>query len=283
MRLRRHALPAGLLAGAVTAAAACASRGSFDLGGSPPPTGSATPTSSSTPGGTPTPVPSPNPATLWYADFETGDFSEFSLGGGGGPYGNYGTASAAVNAGVAHTGVEAAQFSVTTPPAGSGIGYSRTAEFASHPGADLYFSGWFYLPVDTTTTASYRNLMYFYSHGIASDTETISVGISGGGGGAGSANIYVYSQQASTNYASAHAVPIATWFRVDVLYNCSATGLGRVTVWVDNTKIADQAAALTNLATQNCGVAWVYETDGVSPSPASVLMDDLAISTSKLP
>lgn len=208
---------------------------------------------------------------IWQADFETGDDSQWSEGGQGGPY-------------VAN----AAQYLVTEDHQRSGS-YALRATIDSIGQAlpqavllrdltrpEAYYSAWFCVRENYDT--SYWVIMKFRGEGpFLGNTETgdrfdIDLSTSEDDG-----RLHLQlDEHGGDAWLSSIPVPIDAWFQIEAFYRSTPEANGRLVVWQDGVQVFDTGERPTAPSAEvsfGVGVAaW-----RVSPLPASVWIDDVSI------
>lgn len=243
---------------------------------------------------------------LWSADMESAgatgpDLGQWVRSGsrssreeGGGLF-NSGSASARTSFDVNHTpgGKTSAMLTISTPnnPT-SGARLFRWFEPQTYP--DLYYSTWYYFPrvytpngdpawwnvfqwkskhpvaagfsVDPVfvlnigeTVYQGRDLMYFYLCPPPFDDIGRGLGQCVG-------------QQPRRTF-----VPVKAWTRVEAHYVCAASQKGEVALWEDGTQLFDFSNVATAYPGGDCQWSVNNYSNGLSPSPAIIYLDDAAI------
>jgi hypothetical protein len=266
-----------------------------------------TPPSSSPP---PLPAPSPTPpppppsppaaTTVWQGDMEEGTLGDWyspSTGPsgyyGGGEYNN-GNADTVASSERAHTGQYSAKASV------SGSGGTRLFRWKEpRANREAYYSAWYYFPSAFTNTSWGDNIFQFKSVSTSGSTDpflyvVLQNNATGGlrpeihwwddltveGPHKGEFGFRKYQPLTSVQ------VPLGRWFKIECFLRQSKDFDGALRCTWDGTLIFD----LTNIRTgyPNCSYnAWCVDqhwavnnyTDGETPSPAVIYIDDPAIST----
>jgi hypothetical protein len=199
---------------------------------------------------------------------------------------------------VAHSGSWSAKLIATTPPE-SGTRLFRWQE--PHANRALYYSLWVYLPNGIKLTKNYFNLFQFKS--TSADRKqndpiwvfdvnnghdgTVWISCEWGAGGTNLAGPYssdgVGFKSHSQNIAT---LPTGKWVHLEAYLRESNSFDGQLTFWQDGEKLFDFKNIRTSYAncTQNSWCAsneWSVNlySDGLSPSPAAIYVDDAAIST----
>lgn len=276
-------------------------------------TTTATPTTTTTVAPTTTTTVAPTtttvaaPSLLWSAGMENGSTSEWAVNSGGGLY-NSGTFEAVASADVAHTGSSSLRARIWTPST-SGVRAFRWAE--SHANRSLYYSAWIYLPTDFSLTADpntgqFLNLMQFKSRtadGSRNDplwgVYAVPNGAGGlylragwGWGGTPVAGPYATSDVSGKWYEPSTRVtlPVGRWVHIEAFLHQSNGFDGAFTFWQDGTKVLDFTGIRTSF--NNCSYnSWCAAndwsvnlySDGLTPNPATMYIDDAAISRSYIP
>lgn len=244
-------------------------------------------------------------AVLWSADMENGNLTKWSENYGGGEY-NSGVFTSGASRDFAHTGSYSAKTTITTPTA-SGVRYFRWAESRANRGA--YYSAWFYIPQDYVLTADphvgqFWMLMQFKSTipdrsrndplwGFYADRDSdgqFRMRTGWGWGGTNVAGPYANSNLSGKNYyQTIKTLPIGQWFHLEAYLYQSKDFDGRVTLWQDGVQLFDFQNVRTaydnaNYNTWRTNNEWAVNnySDGISPSPSALYIDDAVISTTRV-
>lgn len=219
---------------------------------------------------------------LWSASFEPGDLSEW-LGDGQGGMLNENinpklipTATTSVAHGGRYAGL------VTLSPTAGMTSSNYLFRNAPSPTAG-YYSAWFYIP-STVTVGTWLSLLHFRGSQTA-DGDSLSaiwdVNLYPLPFGGLAAQLFDYARQVNSRQPTPLPVPFDTWVQFEV-YFVKATGpTGEVQVWQDGTLIfeRDGIATVTNDWLQwDVGGAC----DALTTAPATVFVDDAAISTARV-
>jgi hypothetical protein len=262
-----------------------------------------------------TPTPPSTGSVIWKAGVETGSTSEWyypSTGHfgdyGGGEY-DSGIASTAASSAVAHTGSWSAKMTITTPSSpSSGTRMFRWMEPRAN--RDLYYSVWVYIPTYYTLTGNpanghYWNLFQFKSR-TSSDSQIdpvwafyIDDDVPGkyylqagwGWGGVTLAGPYAGNSVSGKFYTQRiAALPVGQWVHLEAFLHQSNGYDGRLIFWQDGVKLFDFQNVVTSY--NNCNFnswctanEWAVNlySDGLTPNPASIYIDDAQISTGFIP
>ena len=242
----------------------------------------------------PTTTPPPPADVLWTGDLEEGTLADFDRDGNGGEY-NSGSGDSVASPDVAHSGTYSAKMTVTAP-AESGTRLFRWGE--SRRNRELSYEAWFFFPTAYTVTGGYWNIFQFkstnqdrsrndpfwflnvvnpapgrlrarlawwYGHGVEGPHQ----------GEAGWRNYDVTGEI---------DIPVGRWVKFRVFLRQSNQFDGIVRVWQHDVLVLDQTNVRTghaNTTYNSWGVdqGWAVNnySDGLSPAPSSVYVDDLRI------
>jgi len=216
---------------------------------------------------------------LWHATFETGDLSEWVGDGNGGIYMDSRAQAPAASADNAHRG----RFCgiATFDPAGLTSWSYLYREQPSPP--EAYYGAWFYIPA-SLQIGSWLSLHHFGYRPTAGASTTNPVWdfhIYPTASGSLAARLYESSTVRNVEQANPVPVPVATWVHFEILYRKAADATGHITVWQDGAQILDLANAIT------APTEWIQWDAGggsndVTPSPATVYLDDATISLQRV-
>jgi hypothetical protein len=249
-----------------------------------------------------------NPTVLWSADMETGDLtqwyapatSEGNLNGGG--LYNSGSFEATVTAEHARTGTYSLEAAITSPPT-SGIRAFRWLEARTHQNA--YFSVWLYVPTRYQLTGNphvgrFWSLFQFKSRSADGHIDPLwafyvkqsRAGpylVAGWGwGGTTAAGPYPTSTVGGKWFQPARklVLPVRRWVHLEAFLGQSKDFAGRLVFWQDGTRLFDLEGVRTSY--ENCTYnAWCADnewsvnnySDGLSPTPSTIYIDDATIAT----
>jgi len=228
------------------------------------------------------------PAVLWRSTFEPMNLSEWTSDGDGGYAGDAATMVAVVGD-VVHRGRYAAKLTISPKPSAVPALISAQYLYRQTPSpTEAYYSAWFYFPSNFTIPVGMNYISLFHFVVSASgdgknpsplwDLNFITVS------GALVPQIYNFNLVQNTrqnNGLAAWTAPRDTWFHVEVLFAKASTPTGRIAVWLDDSLVIDLNKVVTvpnDWLQWNAGAA----SDDIEPAPASIYMDDAAISTSRL-
>jgi hypothetical protein len=233
----------------------------------------------------------PLPGALWSADHETADLSQWYTDGGGGEF-NSGTASSTASADVAHSGRYAAKASIVTPGI-SAVRLFRWNESRSNP--EAYYSVWFYFP-RRYQVPDWWNVFQFKSrNGAVANDPFWSLQVGNRPGGA----MYLYlNWWNGLSIEGPHRgefggrsfeqrikdVPVGNWTQIEFFLRQSSAFDGQVIVWQDAVELFNVRDVRTRYPAPNGANEWSVNNygDAVAPSPATIYIDDAAVTTSRI-
>jgi hypothetical protein len=224
---------------------------------------------------------------LWSAGMETGDLSQWAEPGslrgpeaGGGVF-NSGSASATSSSEVAHRGAYSAKLTINTGVE-SGVRLFRWKE--PQENAELYYSAWYYIP-RVYEPALYWNVFQWKSKHSVDGREQVDPFFALNIGNQCDASsspmcFYLYDGHARVSYAQASPsapIPTARWIHVEAYYRCAGDNSGRVAFWQDGAQILDVRNVQTRYADGDCAWSVNNYSNRLTPSPATIYVDDAAI------
>ena len=217
-------------------------------------------------------------SVLWRGTFEPGNLSEWTADGEGNAFTPTGGDKPLATLAMAHSGRYGGQFTIAPKASMASTSYL----FRNQPSPPQgYYSAWFYVP-STIAVGAWLSLTHF-SGSDTGDGKNLSaiwdVNLYPLPAGGLAAQLYDYR---GTGFNLRQTIPVPfpvdTWVQLEV-YLSKATGpTGEVTVWQDGVQI------LQRLNVQTVTNDWTqWDAGGAAdastlPSPASVYMDDAAIS-----
>lgn len=221
-----------------------------------------------------------SPDILWWTDHETGDFTDWDAGG----YrwtAEGGTLDIVSSPLPTRSGKHSLRSTVTSPGAGTQSG--AAAWRSGGLPIEAYYSAWFYFPEPISST-SYWLFSKFRSRTNPNDASTVvnawDLDVMSDSTGTMSFALYEHAN-AQRRDAASLGVPIGRWFQVESFLRASNDTTGRLTVWIDGTQAFDVTAQATMPSSfTEWSVGGIAEV--ISPSPATMYVDDAAISTRRL-
>jgi len=89
---------------------------------------------------------------------------------------------------------------------------------------------------------------------------------------------YLYDHNTKTSYDQQSAtIPEKSWTRVEAFYSCAADKTGQAIFWQDGVKIFDIRGVQTRYPDGDCQWSVNNYSNGLTPSPADIYVDDAAI------
>lgn len=220
-----------------------------------------------------------SPTILWWTDYETADLSDVTEDNHGGTW-KADEGSLSVTTTQSRSGQYAMRASVVSPSAG---GRSMAMVYRTGVGeTEAYYSAWFYIPEPIDSTE------YWLFFKFRSRTE----------GGSGGAETELWdldigtpsdSQMRFTLFGHGLAqqlpvspieVPIARWFQVEAFLRATGDETGCLRYWLDGQLLYE----ITDQPTVPSGaVEWAIGgmTESISPSTATLYVDDAAVGTER--
>jgi hypothetical protein len=220
-----------------------------------------------------------DPDFLWWTDHETGGLDDWLRGGttAGSTYATGGGAIS-VQAGLARSG----RYALVSTAGAAG---ATTAGQVTRRGQreDAYYGAWFYLSA-SATPATYW--VFFSFHGD-----------DGAGGGdvalwdlklapvdaSGTLELQLLHHDTGDVAPSAHvAAPLGRWFQVQAFLHPTADASGALRVWLDGAPVYDLAGPTTTAAAP--AISWTVGTitDGLTPAPTTLYVDDAFIAKRRI-
>jgi hypothetical protein len=221
---------------------------------------------------------------LWFAEHETGDFTEWTAGGKGGYSADAPDTAAVISTDFAHSGSHSVKLTNGTPATlvnGAPPPY-ETARLWRQDNLpeQAYYSAWYYLPQSYRTTTDWR-IMQFQAPGEGdggAEGLLIDVDLRSLPGGGLILDIFDHRAQylRAPTAEPALPVPVMKWFQIEVFYRNVGDDTGRLTVWLDGHINYDlqRSFGLSSM------VYWspCSSTEGLSPTPSDLYVDDAAVS-----
>ncbi len=246
---------------------------------------------------------------LWRGDMETGDMTQWwspatsASGNYGGGLFNSGNQSVYATGEKAHSGTFSAKLTIDTAAQTSAVRLFRWQE--AHNNRAAYYSAWVFIPVKYKLTKYFWNLIQFkssnpdksrndpvwafYVYNGNDGNMWLSAGW--GAGGTTLAGPYSNSGVGIKSYTQNIApLPVGRWVHLQAYLRQSSGFDGQLTLWMDGIKLFDFQNVRT--AYYNCKFnswcadnAWSVNlySDGLTPNPAVMYVDDAAIATTYIP
>jgi hypothetical protein len=223
---------------------------------------------------------------LWHSDFEVGNLSEWTSDGKGGISQSSAPQDPTIVTTPTHANSSRAAQFVISPQNGM---VSANYVYRQPTPVEAYYSAWFYIP-DAYSTTSYWNIMHF-PVSTTGDDRALTDGwdLDLGTRSDGQLIAYIY-QFGIPNFSTASRhddgtaappVPTRQWVHFEVFFRIAADATGRVALWQDGALVIDVdgvPTAPTPFLRWAVGSAAI----DITPSPATIYIDDAAISTSRL-
>jgi hypothetical protein len=230
-------------------------------------------------------------AVTWSADHETGDLSEWYVGGGGGEF-NSGAATSSASQDVAHIGRYSAKATIHTPnrPVESAVRLFRWNEGRAH--REARYSAWFYFPQRYTASVWWNVFSFKSRDGTAANDPFWSLQIGNRPGGA----MYVFldwweglstegphpGERGGRNYSQTlRDIPVRQWTHLEVYLRQSSAFDGQIIVWQDGVELFNMNNVRTRYPASNGANEWSVNnySEIIVPSPTTIYIDDAVIST----
>ena len=235
------------------------------------------------------PAPPPRCAnTLWSADHETGDLSQWYVGGGGGEF-NSRAATSTASENVARSGRYSAQLTIETPDE-SAVRLFRWNESRANPAAR--YSVWFFFPQRYTAPAWWIIFSFKSRNGTTANDPFWSLQAGNRPGGAmfvflnwwGGLSIEGPHQGefgGRSYFQTLRDLPVREWTQLEVYLRQSSGFDGQIIVWQDGVELFSLNNVRTRYPAPNGANEWSVDnySEVVVPSPATIYVDDAVIST----
>jgi hypothetical protein len=219
-------------------------------------------------------------SVLWRATFEPGDLSEWTSDGNGGTRVDNAPAVPAATQDRAHNGSYAGVVTIAPTLRMDSLNYFYRRQPSP---SEAYYSAWFYIP-STFVVGSWLSLHHFRgsANGDPNNlTGTWDVNLYTLPGGRLAAQLGDFVNLFNLQQVVPVPVPLDAWVHFEVLLRKASDFTGRVAVWQDGVLILDRAGVVT---ARSPVVIWEagVGSDDLAPLPASVYVDDAAISLYRL-
>lgn len=223
---------------------------------------------------------------LWSADHETGNLSQWSVGGGGGEF-DSGVSTVTASQDVAHSGRYAAKLTIQTPGV-SAVRLFRWQESHTHP--EACYSAWYYFPRQYSVP-DWWNIFQFKSRNGPQVNDPfwfLQVGNRPGGA------MYIFlnwwnglsiegpqpgQSGGQTFNQSLKDIPVGRWTHIEAYLRQSSGFDGQIAVWQDGVELFNLNNVRTRYAADNGANEWSVDnySAGVVPSPTTFYVDDAEI------
>jgi hypothetical protein len=221
----------------------------------------------------------PDPDFLWWSDHETGGLDDWLRGGAAtGSMYAAGGGSVSVQAGLARSG----HYALASTAGASGTTSAGQVTRRGQRG-DAYYGAWFYVPA-AARPATYW--VFFSFHG---DDGT----------GAGDVALWdvklapidavgtlelqlLHHDTGDVAPLAHHTVPLGRWFQVQAFLRPAADAAGILQIWLDGAPVFDVGGPTTTAAAP--AIAWTAGTitDGLTPAPTTLYVDDAFIAKRRI-
>jgi len=217
---------------------------------------------------------------LWSGTFEPGNLSEWTSDGRGGTYVENTSTAPSPTMDRAHGG-QYAGISTVTPMMGMPSA-SYLYRFQPSP-TEAYYSAWYYIPA-SLTVRGWLSLSHFWCSRTGDGKNLFpmwDVNLYPRVDGSLVAHLYNFVTQTNVEQIAPIPVPIAAWVHLEVLLRKASDATGRIAVWQDGVPILDNPAVIT---AETPWLQWAVgaASDDVVPTPATVYVDDAAISLTRI-
>jgi hypothetical protein len=176
-----------------------------------------------------------------------------------------------------HSGQHSAAFTVNTATASSTPSQARCVRQGVLP-PSAYYGAWYYVPVLVTSVGTTWNLFHFQGASAPDAAVDDLWDLSLDNQADGSLAPGVYDALTAKVLAAGPAIPIGTWFHLEVFLKPSAVGTGEIKVYVDGNLMLDLSGITTDPTLWGQWFVGNYATS-LSPSTATLYVDDVTIDT----
>jgi hypothetical protein len=211
---------------------------------------------------------------LWQADHETGDLSQWTAreADAGVSIASGGTLT--VESDQVHSGSSAVLATIATA---DGLSFARLNR--RDVPQDAHFSAWFYIP-RPYTIVGYWNLFELEGltyPGIDTTESTLwSVDLRAGAGT--DMTWYLWDNLRGVEYGPdvPLVAPVGRWFRIEAFVHQATDNSGRISVWIDDTKLAEVSGVAT-VPTLWLGWSVGSSSNAIAEEPVEAYLDDATI------
>jgi len=240
-------------------------------------------------------------AVLWSADNETGDLSQWyfpspskAVNHGGGEYCS-GSALVTVSRDVAHSGQYSLKATIRTPSkptAGVRLFRWRESQDPKFLDQGLYYSAWLFFPVQYQVTGQFWNVFQFKSKHPGSIDPFWFLSIGNRPSGAMYLQLHWWNglrvegpHQGESGFRKYEQttmdLPVKQWIHIEFFMKQSAEFGGRIRVWQNGISLFDQTDVKTKYPDGDDQWAVANYSDGITPNPATIYIDDAVIATNR--
>ena len=152
-----------------------------------------------------------------------------------------------------------------------------------------YYSAWYYIPANTLVS-NWWNIWQWKSTGNGDSNSSKPMWILDltPGGSADTVNLALIYRPDKNDLKAVYTnpsavVPLGEWFHVAAYYKKSPETDGRVTIWLNGNQVFDAQNVHTTLDDNTLYWSVNHYTDGIYPAPAYLYVDDLIVSTVRIP
>ncbi|HVZ71551.1 MAG TPA: heparin lyase I family protein [Polyangia bacterium] len=219
-----------------------------------------------------------DPDFLWWSDHESGDLSDWTRTSDTGSGATYVVGGdVAVSTDRARSGTHALRSTVTAT--GSTAAQIFRAGFGARA---AYYGAWFSLPA-SATPASYWVFFSFHAR-MASGADVALWDVKLAPGADGLELALLHHDSGDVAPVAHVAVPLDRWFQVESSFVASPGADGRLQVWLDGALAFDVAGPTSPADPSTAPVTWTVgtNTDGLTPTPATLYIDDAYVSKRRL-
>jgi hypothetical protein len=230
--------------------------------------------------------------TVWSADMETGDLSQWTQGGTHG--GSYDSGACirppnGVTSEVAHSGKFSMKMTVDLGLGEAGCRQFRHEE--SRTGGTFYYGAWYYLPAPVTAV-NYWNVFQFKSETATLNDPFWVLDLMPRADGSPHLRLRwkgtvvgPFADDTTTgtkNYDQTKAdVPIGRWFHVEAYLRQASDSTGRLTIWQDGVELFDMVDVKTKYVGGDERWSVNNYSNGLLPSLATLYVDDATVATER--
>ncbi len=213
---------------------------------------------------------------LWFAEHETGNFTEWTAGSKGGYSADAPDTFVVISTDVAHSGTHSVRLANGAPLVVETARLWREDNFPD----EVYYSAWYYLSQAYRTTEDWTIMQFNVPSGGDGGSDGLLLDVDLRSLPGGDMILDIYDHRApylrSPTAEPAMPVPIARWFQIEVLYRNVGDDTGRFTLWLDgqiNYDIHRPFGLSSTTYWSPCN-----STGGLSPPQSALYVDDAAVS-----